>query len=272
MKARTRSPRVSADSAIDAYLESLGAYPTLSRDDEVALAARARAGDDGAVNALVCANLRFVVSIARRFQHLGVPLADLISEGNLGLLRATRRYDERRGFKLISYAVWWIRQGILQALSEQGRVVRVPAGQAGALYRVSRSTNTLTQLLGREPTIDEIAGELGVPASEIEWTLSSLRTATSLQSPVGDDGDLSLADVLCDDRAPVPDTGLARDDEAGEARKALDSLSEREAHVLSAYFGFYGEEMTLESIGHSMGIGRERVRQIRDRAIRRLRE
>ncbi len=262
----------SVGSSLDEYLESISHYPTLSREEEAALAARAREGETTALDALVCANLRFVVSIAKKFQHLGVPLTDLISEGNLGLIRAARRFDERKGFKLISYAVWWIRQTILQALSEQGRVVRVPVGQAGALIRVSRSTNALTQTLGREPTMDEIAEELEVPASEIAWTLTVLRSTTSLNAAVNDEGDLSLSDVLGDDRAPAPDAALGRDDAAGVVEKALSSLSPREAGVLRSYFGLTGESMTLEQIGVPMGITRERVRQIRDRALRRLRK
>jgi RNA polymerase primary sigma factor len=272
MRCRTAAPQRTVTSSLDSYLESISRYELLSREEEAVLAARARSGDAQALDALVCANLRFVVSIARKYQHFGVSLADLISEGNVGLLRAARRFDERKGFKLVSYAVWWIRQSILQALSEQGRAVRVPVGQSGALMRVSRRSNSLAQSLCREPTMEEVAKELGVPAAEVAWTLTVLRSATSLDAAVGGDDDLALAEVLGDERAPAPDAALGSDDIAGTVEKALASLGAREAGVLRSYFGFTGEVLTLEQIGIPMGISRERVRQIRDRALRRLRK
>ncbi len=271
--ARVRDPHRQPAETLTAYLEQIGHYPVLTREAEMAVACRARAGDPDALNTLVCSNLRFVVSVAKKYQHPGVSLMDLISEGNLGLIRAARRFDETKGFKLVSYAVWWIRQAILQSLTEQGRIVRVPVGQAGALHRVNKAANALSHALGREPTLEEIADDLDLPAEEIGRTLTLVRSAASFDAPVSDEADGSLGDLLEDETTMAPDAEAASETLARMVEKALHALPSRDASILRTYFGFDGDDpRTLEQIGADLGITRERVRQIRDRALRRLRK
>jgi RNA polymerase primary sigma factor len=258
--------------ALSTYLEEIGRYPLLSREQEVALALRMQSGDHDALNALVCANLRFVVIIAKQYQHRGVAMSDLIAEGNLGLVRAAERFDQSRGVKFISYAVWWIRQSILQALADNGHAVRVPAAQAGAVRRIGYQASQLTQELGREPTQRELAIQLGMPEAEIAAALPIARGALSLDAPMGDDRSAQLIDVLADDERPATDHAVASADLLSTLHGAMDILRGREAAVVTMYFGLDGKDpRTLEEIGARYGITRERVRQIKDRALSRLR-
>ena len=267
-----RSRMTSADASLTSYLDAIGEYRLLTREEEAALAVRIRAGDGDALEQLVCANLRFVVSVAKKYQTRGVPLSDLINEGNLGLLHAAQRFDETKGVKFISYAVWWIRQAIHQALADQSHSVRVPIGRAGALLRLGRRVEELRQELGREPTQDELAAGTDLTADEVADTLPLTRRFLSLDAPLGDEGEGKLLDHLPDELSASPDEsvdlGLMRSIE-----QALQSLLAREAEVLRLYFGFDGNEpMTLESIGAMMGVTRERARQIKERALLKLRK
>jgi RNA polymerase primary sigma factor len=258
--------------SLDQYLSEISAYPLIGREDEAELARRIRAGEDTAMEELVRANLRFVVSVAKRYQNQGVSLADLINEGNIGLIRAAQKFDETKGIKFISYAVWWIRQAILQALAEQSRIVRVPLNRAGALHRIGRRTSSLTQELGREPTADEIARELNIPPEEVAHTLTMAHTHLSLDAPLTPGEDGRLLDYLTDDGASSPDDELYRRALCRSVVEALSTLGEREAEVLRLYFGLDEEEpLTLEQIGERFGITRERVRQIKEKALLRLR-
>jgi RNA polymerase primary sigma factor len=265
--------KISVDSeALDQYLREISAYPLIDREQEAALARRIRDGDAPALEHLVRSNLRFVVSVAKRYQNQGVSLADLINEGNIGLIRAAQKFDETKGIKFISYAVWWIRQAILQALAEQSRIVRVPLSRAGTLHRIGKRSSTLTQELGREPTLEEIAEQLELPEDEIKHTLAMAQAHLSLDAPLvpGEDG--QLMDYLCDQVSPGPDEEVYTRALSQTIEDALATLSEREARVLRLYFGLgESEPLTLEEIGEQFGITRERVRQIKERALLRLR-
>lgn len=268
-----RARKISVDSeSLDQYLREISAYPLISRSDEARLAQRIRADEPDALECLVRSNLRFVVSVAKKYQNQGVSLADLINEGNIGLIRAARKFDETKNIKFISYAVWWIRQAILQALSEQSRIVRVPLSRTGALHRIGRRSSTLTQELGREPTLGEIAEELDLTPEEVKRTLSMAQVHLSLDAPLvpGEEG--QLLDRLSDQAAPGPDEEVYERALTRTIDTALGSLKEREAHVLRLYFGLGDcEPMTLEEIGEELSITRERVRQIKHRALERLR-
>lgn len=254
------------------YLRDIKSYPLLSRAEEAGLGRRIRAGDGEALERLVCSNLRFVVSIAKRYQHHGVPLADLIDEGNLGLIRAAGRYDETKGAKFISYAVWWVRQAVVQAVADHGNAVRVPLGRAGTIYRIGRHANALRHDLGREPRSREIAENLEMSEEEMSLTIPVSRRALSLDAPVGDGSEMTLLDYLPDDIAAPPDDDATMANLADSVDAALAALPAREAKVLRMYFGFDGgDPVTLESIGEKLGVTRERVRQIKDRALWRLR-
>ena len=258
--------------SLSTYLDEIGRYPLCSRADEAALAARIRAGDDDALDTLVCANLRFVVIIAKQYQHRGVGLPDLIEEGNFGLIRAAERFDETRGVKFISYAVWWIRQAILQALADQGHVVRVPAAQAGAMRRIGYGASMMSQELGREPTQRELASELGLSEEEIAAAMPIARGSVSLDAPLADGQDTQLLDILQDDDGPSPDARMTTADLSDALRAAMTALRGREPEVVTMYFGLDGEDpRTLEQIGARFGITRERVRQIKDKALARMR-
>jgi RNA polymerase primary sigma factor len=257
---------------LSTYLEEIGHYPLLTRTQEASLAARTQSGDHDALNALVCANLRFVVIIAKQYQHRGVALPDLIAEGNLGLVRAAERFDASRGVKFISYAVWWVRQAILQALADNGHAVRVPAAQAGAVRRIGYQASQLTQELGREPTQRELADQLGLREDEIAAALPLARVAVSLDAPMGDDRNAQLLDILPDDEGPAADAAATVADMSSTVSSAMGVLGKRETEVLTMYFGLDGKDpRTLEEIGARYGITRERVRQIKDRALWRLR-
>lgn len=258
--------------SLDLYLKEIGQTPLITAAEEVLLAKRIRLGDQIALEQLTKANLRFVVSVAKQYQNQGLSLADLINEGNIGLIKAAKRFDETRGFKFISYAVWWIRQAILQALAEQSRIVRLPLNRVGTLHKIGKISNSLQQEFGREPSADEIAKELALTSLEVSDTLKISNTHLSLDSPFSVSEDNSLIDVLEDQFQPAPDEALLSESLKIEIEKALDTLSAREAEVLGLYFGLNHEKaLTLEEIGVRFNLTRERVRQIKEKAIRRLR-
>jgi len=268
----SRSRKAFKQSSLDQYLKEISAYDLLSREQEVELAQRIKKGDEEALNSLVRSNLRFVVSVAKKYQNQGVALADLINEGNLGLIRAAHKFDETKGIKFISYAVWWIRQAILQALAEQSRIVRVPLNRAGALHRIGKRSSALLQELGREPTVDELADELDLSKEEIQRTLSLSQSHLSLDAPLTPGEDNRLLDYLPDQYSPAPDDETYETALSHTVEEALGTLKEREAKILRLYFGLDGQEpMTLEEIGSLLGITRERVRQIKEKALLRLR-
>jgi len=260
------------EGSLDQYLKEISAYPLIDKAEEVRLAQEIRKGKESALNKLVRSNLRFVVSVAKKYQNQGVPLPDLINEGNLGLIRAAHKFDETKGIKFISYAVWWIRQAILQALAEQSRIVRVPLNRAGALHRIGRRSSTLLQELGREPTVEEIAEELEISREEVERTLAISQSHLSLDAPVTPGEDNRLLDYLPDQYSPGPEDEAYQHALKDTVEDALSTLKEREAKILSLYFGLDDQEpMTLEEIGSLLGITRERVRQIKEKALLRLR-
>jgi RNA polymerase primary sigma factor len=260
------------ESSLDQYLKEISAYPLLNREDEVELATRIRVGDEEALDKLVRSNLRFVVSVAKKYQNQGVALGDLINEGNLGLIRAAHKFDETKGIKFISYAVWWIRQAILQALAEQSRIVRVPLNRAGALHRIGKRSSLLLQELGREPTVEEIADELDLSHDEVKRTLAISQTHISLDAPLTPGEDNRLLDYLPDQFSPAPDDETYDRALCSTIDEALGTLKDREAKILRLYFGLESQEpMTLEEIGALLGITRERVRQIKEKALLRLR-
>ena len=258
--------------SLDQYLKEISAYPLIDRAEEVRLAQHIRKGDAEALDKLVRSNLRFVVSVAKKYQNQGVPLSDLINEGNLGLIRAAHKFDETKGIKFISYAVWWIRQAILQALAEQSRIVRVPLNRAGALHRIGRRSSTLLQELGREPTVEEIATDLDISQEEVERTLAISQSHLSLDAPITPGEDNRLLDYLPDQYSPGPEDEAYEHALKNTIEEALATLKEREAKILGLYFGLDDQEpMTLEEIGSLLGITRERVRQIKEKALLRLR-
>jgi RNA polymerase primary sigma factor len=258
--------------SLDQYLKEISQYPLIDRAEEARLAVAIRDGDGDALDKLVRSNLRFVVSVAKKYQNQGVPLSDLINEGNMGLIRAAHKFDESKGIKFISYAVWWIRQAILQALAEQSRIVRVPLNRAGALHRIGKRSSALLQELGREPTADELARDLDMPRDEVERTLRISRSHLSLDAPMTPGEDNRLIDYLPDQLSPGADAEAYEDALRETVEDALSSLRAREAKVLRLYFGLDDQEsMTLEQIGDLLGITRERVRQIKEKALVRLR-
>ena len=269
--ARRRRPSFDND-ALATYLHEVGAYPLLSREEELALGRRIRAGDESAIGELVCANLRFVVSIAKRYQNRGVALSDLINEGNVGLLRAARKYDGTKGVKFISYAVWWVRQAIVHTLSEYAHTVRVPVGRAALMHRITMATNALRQELGREPSRQEVAASLDMPEDNVFESIPIGQSELSFDAPLHDNDEGRLLDIFADDDSSSPDEDVGSADLSHSIDDAFSQLRDREAKVLRLYFGFDGnEEMTLEEIGHELGVTRERVRQIKERALGKLR-
>ena len=273
MRQRVHPTQAAVSDSLTDYLNGIGRYRVLTRDEEMALGRRIRAGDADAVNQLVCANLRFVVTIAKQYQRHGISLLDLIDEGNLGLIRAAQRFDETKGIKFISYAVWWIRQAILHAIVAQSHMVRVPTRRAADLSRVGRRANALFQKLGREPRQHEIAEALNVEEAEVASAISLLpRIDLSLDAAVTGDA-TTMLDHLADEDNPSPEDSAFNNSRIIAVSHALSQLRPRDARILRMYFGFDGEEpMTLEEIGSQFGITRERVRQIRDRALRTLRK
>lgn len=260
------------DRSLDLYLREIGSTPLITADEEVRLARRIKQGDKRALEKLTKANLRFVVSVAKNYQNQGLSLADLINEGNIGLIKAAKRFDETRGFKFISYAVWWIRQAILQALAEQSRIVRLPLNRVGTLHKIGKVSSSLEQTYGRNPSPDEIAKELELSESEVADTLKISNSHLSLDQPFSVSEDNSLIDILEDEFQPGPDEALLDMSLRVEIEKALDTLTAREAEVINLYFGLNAEKaLTLEEIGARFNLTRERVRQIKEKAIRRLR-
>ncbi|EMR04483.1 sigma-70 family RNA polymerase sigma factor [Cesiribacter andamanensis] len=258
--------------SLDKYLQEIGKVDLLTPDEEVELAKRIRQGDQMALEKLTKANLRFVVSVAKQYQNQGLSLGDLINEGNLGLIKAAQRFDETRGFKFISYAVWWIRQSILQALAEQSRIVRLPLNRVGSLNKISKTFSELEQKYEREPSPEELAESLEVSTNEVVDTMRISGRHVSMDAPFVQGEENSLLDVLENDSEETPDAELMNDSLRREVQRALSTLTQREADVIALYFGLNGEHsMTLEEIGEKFNLTRERVRQIKEKAIRRLR-
>jgi len=258
--------------SLDKYLQEIGKVDLITADEEVTLAKRIKAGDQIALEKLTKANLRFVVSVAKQYQNQGLSLGDLINEGNLGLIKAAQRFDETRGFKFISYAVWWIRQSILQALAEQSRIVRLPLNRVGSLNKISKTFSELEQKFEREPSPDELAEVLQVTTAEVVDTLKISGRHVSMDAPFVQGEENSLLDVLENGGEQTPDSGLMTDSLRREVQRALSTLTQRESDVIALYFGLNGEQaMTLEEIGEKFNLTRERVRQIKEKAIRRLR-
>lgn len=261
------------EKSLDLYLKEINNTSLLSREEERDLARRIRAGEESALHALVKANLRFVVSIAKQYVNQGLSLADLINEGNMGLIKAAKRFDEKRGFKFISYAVWWIRQAMLQALAEQSRIVRLPLNRAGTLYRIGKVSRQLDQELGRTPEVEEIAAKLNLSNEEVRDTMKIANSHLSLDASFNNDQEEnSLVDYLADETQDSPDEMTYVNALSGDMQKALGTLTDRERVILSLYFGLEGEEpLTLEEIGKKMNLTRERIRQIKEKSITRLR-
>jgi RNA polymerase primary sigma factor len=258
--------------SLDKYLQEIGRVDLLTPDEEIELAIKIRSGDHSALERLAKANLRFVVSVAKQYQNQGLSLGDLINEGNLGLIKAAKRFDETRGFKFISYAVWWIRQSILQALAEQSRIVRLPLNRVGALNKIGKAYSNLEQEFEREPSALELAQELDMDVNEVADNLKIAGKHVSMDAPFAQGEENSLLDVIEDDQQPSPDYVLMNESLKSEIQRALSTLSNREAEVIQLYFGLNKEHsMTLEEIGERFNLTRERVRQIKEKAIRRLR-
>ncbi len=258
--------------SLDKYLQEIGKVDLLTPDEEVILAQKIRNGDQLSLERLTKANLRFVVSVAKQYQNQGLSLGDLINEGNLGLIKAAQRFDETRGFKFISYAVWWIRQSILQALAEQSRIVRLPLNRVGSLNKISKTFSELEQRFEREPSPEELAEVLEISSSEVVDTMKISGRHVSMDAPFVQGEENSLLDVLENETDDKPDSGLVNESLRKEVQRALSTLTQREADVISLYFGLNGEHaMTLEEIGEKFNLTRERVRQIKEKAIRRLR-
>ncbi len=262
------------NTSLEKYLQEIGGVPLLTQEQEVALARQIKEDNEEALEKLTKANLRFVVSVAKQYQNQGLSLGDLINEGNLGLIKAAKRFDETRGFKFISYAVWWIKQSILQALAEQSRVVRLPLNRVGALNRIGKTLSNLEQEFEREPTSEEIAVELDMTLAEVDDALRIAGRHLSLDAPMHskDNNENSLLDLIEDSEEPSPDDPLLTESLKVDLEVALNSLSQREAEVIRLYFGLGRERaLTLEEIGEVFRLTRERVRQIKEKAIQRLR-
>lgn len=258
--------------SLDKYLQEIGKVDLITAEVEVELAKRIREGDQVALEKLTKANLRFVVSVAKQYQNNGLTLGDLINEGNLGLIKAAKRFDEKRGFKFISYAVWWIRQSIMQALAEQSRIVRLPLNRVGSLSKISKTFSDLEQKFQREPSTEEIAEVIGVTIEEVQSNLRVSGRHVSMDAPFAQGEENSLLDVLSDANELKPDAALIADSLTLEVQRALSTLTNREAEVLALYFGLNNNTaMTLEEIGEKFSLTRERVRQIKEKATRRLR-
>lgn len=257
--------------SLDKYLQEIGHEELISVEEEVELAQRIKKGDRKALEKLTRANLRFVVSVAKQYQNQGLSLPDLINEGNVGLIKAAEKFDETRGFKFISYAVWWIRQSILQAIAEQSRIVRLPLNQVGSVNKINRVLNKFEQEHERRPSIDEIADNVDIPHEKIEEAMKVNSRHVSVDAPFAEGEGNSLLDVLPNNDSPMADKKLVMESLREEINRALQTLNERERNIIEAFFGINQQEMTLEEIGDKYGLTRERVRQIKEKAIRRLR-
>ena len=268
----TKSITNRESASLDKYLQEIGKEELISVEEEVELAQRIRKGDLEALEKLTKANLRFVVSVAKQYQNQGLSLPDLINEGNLGLIKAAEKFDETRGFKFISYAVWWIRQSILQALAEQSRIVRLPLNQVGSLNKINKAFARFEQEHERTPSAEELANELELPREKVTDTLRVAGRHISVDAPFADGEDNSLLDVLVNPDSPNADRGLINESLATEVDRALETLTERERDIIRYFFGIGCSEMTLEEIGEKFDLTRERVRQIKEKAIRKLRQ
>ena len=259
--------------ALEKYLQEIAKVKLLKADEEVQLSIRIKAGDADALELLVKANLRFVVSVAKQYQNQGLPLSDLVNEGNLGLIKAAQKFDESKGFKFISYAVWWIRQSILQALVEQSRIIRLPLNKVGNYNKISAAMSSFEQEFQREPTHEELEEILNISCKEIEVLIKSSTRHVSMDAPINDDGEGSLYDVMIDNNLSEAEKAILKDSLTKEIRQVMSVLPQRDADIISYYFGLKGEGyMTLEEIGTMFNLTRERVRQIKERALRRLRK
>lgn len=267
----TKSITNRESASLDKYLQEIGREDLITVEEEVELAQRIRNGDRIALEKLTRANLRFVVSVAKQYQNQGLSLPDLINEGNLGLIKAAEKFDETRGFKFISYAVWWIRQSILQALAEQSRIVRLPLNQVGSLNKINKAFSKFEQENERRPSAEELAEELDIPVDKISDTMKVSGRHISVDAPFVEGEDNSLLDVMINDDSPNADRILINESLAKEIDRALNTLTEREKEIVKKFFGIGCTEMTLEEIGDEFGLTRERVRQIKEKAIRRLR-
>ena len=268
----TKSITNREDASLDKYLQEIGHEELLTAEEEVELSQRIRKGDREALERLTKANLRFVVSVAKQYQNQGMSLSDLINEGNMGLIKAAERFDETRGFKFISYAVWWIRQSILQAIAEQSRIVKVPLNQVGAYNKINKVLNQFEQENERRPNVNEIADQIDLPEEKIEVAMKQGGRHVSVDAPFHDDESSSLLDVLPNNDSPEADNELLRESLRKEIANALQVLSERERNIIEAFYGINQPEITLEEIGNKYGLTRERVRQIKAKAIRKLRK
>ncbi len=267
----TKSITNRESASLDKYLQEIGREELISVEEEVELAQRIKKGDQAALEKLTRANLRFVVSVAKQYQNQGLSLPDLINEGNLGLIKAAEKFDETRGFKFISYAVWWIRQSILQALAEQSRIVRLPLNQVGSLNKINKALAKFEQEHERAPSADELSVILDIPRDKVADTLKVSGRHVSVDAPFVDGEDNSLLDVLVNNDSPSADRGLINESLSREIDRALSTLTDRERDIVKYVFGIGQQEMTLEEIGEKFGLTRERVRQIKEKAIRRLR-
>jgi len=267
----TKSITNRESASLDKYLQEIGRYELISVEEEVELAQRIRKGDQEAIEKLTQANLRFVVSVAKQYQNQGLTLPDLINEGNLGLIKAAEKFDETRGFKFISYAVWWIRQSIMQAINEQSRIVRLPLNQVSSLSKYNKAVAEFEQQHQRRPTADELSKILELPKEKVMDTMRVSGRHVSVDAPFAEGEDNSLLDVLENADSPIADRGLINESLSKEIERAFSTLTERERLILKLSFGIGMPEMSLEEIGEKFGLTRERVRQIREKAIRRLR-
>ena len=266
----TKSITNRESASLDKYLQEIGRKDLITVDEEVELAQKIKQGDQAALDKLVSANLRFVVSVAKQYQNQGLSLPDLIDEGNLGLIKAAQKFDETRGFKFISYAVWWIRQSILQALAEQSRIVRLPLNQVGSLNKIGKALQRFEQENERRPSPAELAEQLDVPVEKIADTMKVSGRHVSVDAPFVYGEDNSLLDVLPNEDSPMADSSLTQESLSKEVNRALEQLNPRERDILRMFFGIGCQEMTLEEIGAKFDLTRERVRQIKEKAIRRL--
>ena len=259
--------------SLDKYLADIAREEMVTPEEEVLLAQRIREGDDIALERLVKANLRFVVSVAKQYQNQGLSLPDLINEGNVGLIKAAQRFDETKGFKFISYAVWWIRQSILQAVAEQSRLVRLPLNQVGALSKIKKTSTRLEQLYHRQPTVKEIADELDLPEHKVMAAFRMNAKELSMDAPIGEDEDMSLIDTIIPESSTSTDENLIRNIDGAEIRRSMSILSEKEREILNLYFGIdVSHNYTLEEIAYRLDLTRERVRQIKDKALKKLKQ
>ncbi len=268
----TKSITNRESASLDKYLQEIGREELVSPEEEVELAQRIRKGDQKALEKLTRANLRFVVSVAKQYQNQGLSLPDLINEGNLGLIKAAEKFDETRGFKFISYAVWWIRQSILQALAEQSRIVRLPLNQVGSLNKINKALGQFEQLHERQPSNEELSEMIDVPKDKISDTLRVSGRHVSVDAPFVEGEDNSLLDVLPNDDSPSADRGLVGESLSTEIERSLQILTTREREIIKSFFGIGCQEMTLEEIGERLDLTRERVRQIKEKAIRKLKK